>query len=322
MKREVMHRADRDIMWLQREFSIHLSNLLDTGQASRVLKLKRNSLEHLLQHYFRVTIIYRDGAFDVESLVQNLLGKLLEIKGAVEVYISYGDNHSVITIKNKLMVYGGDFGDRYHGDVDVFNKDNSIWSRLTVQGSLPGVGASHAVVSIGTKVFIIGGTEDKHYYNNVWNQTFLSVENVGNMNIPSKSCWFDNLEHNILMFEQYQHSVQTSRTGLQYLAVEQKAHGGRTHSQLLGAKVLGKVDGAFDSGFLMTTIVNRKLLREVLFSSRQGLISIELILATTLISTCHVAATQPFLNSSNLELVKASQSHTNNAYTSRTKSQS
>ncbi|KAK5771631.1 hypothetical protein PVK06_047859 [Gossypium arboreum] len=305
MKREVMHRADRDIMWLQREFSIHLSNLLDTGQASRVLKLKQNSLEHLLQHYFRVTIIYRDGAFDVESLVQNLLGKLLEIKGAVEVYISYGDNHSVITIKNKLMVYGGDFGDRYHGDADVFNKDNSIWSRLTVQGSLPGVGASHAVVSIGTK-----------------NQTFLSVENVGKMNIPSKSCWFDNLEHNILMFEQYQHSVQTSRTGLQYLAVEQKTHGGRTHSQLLGAKVLGKVDGAFDSGFLMTTIVNRKLLREVLFSSRQGLISIELILATTLISTCHVAATQPFLNSSNLELVKASQSHTNNAYTSRTKSQS
>ncbi|MBA0783089.1 hypothetical protein Gotri_000860, partial [Gossypium trilobum] len=79
------------------------------------------------------------------------LGKLLEIKGVVEVYIPYGDSHSVVAIRNKLMVYGGDCGDQYHGDVDMFNKDNSIWSRLTVQGSLPGVGAGHVVVSIGTK---------------------------------------------------------------------------------------------------------------------------------------------------------------------------
>ncbi|PPE02604.1 hypothetical protein GOBAR_DD00377 [Gossypium barbadense] len=79
------------------------------------------------------------------------LGKLLEIKGVVEVYIPCGDSHSAVAIKNKLMVYGGDCGDRYHGDVDMFNKDNSIWSRLTVQGSLPGVGVGHVVVSIGTK---------------------------------------------------------------------------------------------------------------------------------------------------------------------------
>ncbi|MBA0873825.1 hypothetical protein Goshw_007743, partial [Gossypium schwendimanii] len=96
------------------------------------------------------------------------LGKLLEIKGVVEVYIPCGDSHSAVAIRNMLMVYGGDCGDRYHRDVDMFNKDNSIWSRLTVQGSLPGVGVGHAVVSIGTKVFIIGGTRDKHYYNNVW----------------------------------------------------------------------------------------------------------------------------------------------------------
>ncbi|MBA0727728.1 hypothetical protein Golax_000693, partial [Gossypium laxum] len=79
------------------------------------------------------------------------LGKLLEIKGVVEVYIPCGDSHSAVAIRNILMVYRGDCGDRYHGDVDMFNKGNSIWSRLTAQGSLPGVGVGHAVVSIGTK---------------------------------------------------------------------------------------------------------------------------------------------------------------------------
>ncbi|XP_050370361.1 protein RRP6-like 2 [Argentina anserina] len=54
-KKKVMHGADRDIVWLQRDFGIYVCNLFDTGQASRVLKLERNSLEHLLQHYCYVS---------------------------------------------------------------------------------------------------------------------------------------------------------------------------------------------------------------------------------------------------------------------------
>ncbi|XVF30738.1 hypothetical protein REPUB_Repub16aG0084400 [Reevesia pubescens] len=54
-KKKVMHGADRDIVWLQRDFGIYLCNLFDTGQASRILKLERNSLEHLLQHFCEVT---------------------------------------------------------------------------------------------------------------------------------------------------------------------------------------------------------------------------------------------------------------------------
>ncbi|XP_057983111.1 protein RRP6-like 2 isoform X2 [Malania oleifera] len=54
-KRKVMHGADRDIMWLQRDFGIYVCNLFDTGQASRVLKLERNSLEFLLHHFCGVT---------------------------------------------------------------------------------------------------------------------------------------------------------------------------------------------------------------------------------------------------------------------------
>ncbi|KAL1199247.1 Protein RRP6-like 1 [Cardamine amara subsp. amara] len=54
-KKKVMHGADRDIIWLQRDFGIYVCNLFDTGQASRVLKLERKSLEFLLKHYCGVT---------------------------------------------------------------------------------------------------------------------------------------------------------------------------------------------------------------------------------------------------------------------------
>ncbi|KAF3442993.1 hypothetical protein FNV43_RR16911 [Rhamnella rubrinervis] len=54
-KRKVMHGADRDIVWLQRDFGIYVCNLFDTGQASKVLKLERNSLEYLLLHFCGVT---------------------------------------------------------------------------------------------------------------------------------------------------------------------------------------------------------------------------------------------------------------------------
>ncbi|XP_074568473.1 protein RRP6-like 1 [Curcuma longa] len=50
-KRKIMHGADCDIIWLQRDFGIYVCNLFDTGQASRVLQLERNSLEYLLNHF-------------------------------------------------------------------------------------------------------------------------------------------------------------------------------------------------------------------------------------------------------------------------------
>ncbi|KAG5556236.1 hypothetical protein RHGRI_006742 [Rhododendron griersonianum] len=54
-KKKVMHGADRDIIWLQRDFGIYVCNLFDTGQASRVLKMERNSLEYLLYHFCAVS---------------------------------------------------------------------------------------------------------------------------------------------------------------------------------------------------------------------------------------------------------------------------
>ena len=37
---KVLHGADRDVLWLQRDFSVYLVNMFDTGQAARQLKLR------------------------------------------------------------------------------------------------------------------------------------------------------------------------------------------------------------------------------------------------------------------------------------------
>ncbi|ONK63216.1 uncharacterized protein A4U43_C07F12590 [Asparagus officinalis] len=78
------------------------------------------------------------------------------------------DSHTAVAIGNKLIIYGGDCGDRYHGEVDILDLEVMTWSRLPVQGSSPGVRAGHAAVNIGTKVYIIGGVGDKQYYSDVW----------------------------------------------------------------------------------------------------------------------------------------------------------
>ncbi|CAL1407687.1 unnamed protein product [Linum trigynum] len=91
-----------------------------------------------------------------------------EVKGEVPVP---RDSHCAVEIgesSNKLLVFGGDRGDRYHGDVDLFDMDSLTWSKLVVDGCSPGVRAGHAAVSIGTKVLVIGGVGDKNYYNDVW----------------------------------------------------------------------------------------------------------------------------------------------------------
>lgn len=41
------------------------------------------------------------------------------------------DSHSTVAIGNKLYVYGGDCGDRYHGGVDVLDIGTMTWSRVS-----------------------------------------------------------------------------------------------------------------------------------------------------------------------------------------------
>ncbi|XP_017630268.1 acyl-CoA-binding domain-containing protein 4-like [Gossypium arboreum] len=109
--------------------------------------------------------------------------------------------------------------------------------------------------------------------------------------------------------EQYLHLGDTGRpgSGTQYSIVEQRHFEAGPIHNLLGAEVRGKVDGAFDSGFLVTANVNGKIFRGVLFAPGSGVISRGPMLAQSPSSTCQVSAAQPLLNSSNLEPLNPSQ---------------
>nr|XP_033777865.1 exosome component 10 isoform X2 [Geotrypetes seraphini] len=48
---KVLHGADSDIEWLQKDFGLYLVNIFDTHQAARALNLGRHSLDHLLKLY-------------------------------------------------------------------------------------------------------------------------------------------------------------------------------------------------------------------------------------------------------------------------------
>ena len=50
-KTKVLHGADMDIQWLQRDFGLFIVNMFDTGQAARMLQLKSFGLAYLLQSY-------------------------------------------------------------------------------------------------------------------------------------------------------------------------------------------------------------------------------------------------------------------------------
>mmetsp|Transcript_25776 Transcript_25776/g.39974 ORF Transcript_25776/g.39974 Transcript_25776/m.39974 type:complete len:1061 (+) Transcript_25776:49-3231(+) len=52
---KVMHGADSDIPWLQRDFGIYVVNLFDTGRAARALSLQSFGLAHLLHVYAGVS---------------------------------------------------------------------------------------------------------------------------------------------------------------------------------------------------------------------------------------------------------------------------
>ena len=41
------------------------------------------------------------------------------------------DSHGAVAVGGRLFVYGGDCGDRYHGEVDVLDVDTMAWSRVS-----------------------------------------------------------------------------------------------------------------------------------------------------------------------------------------------
>ncbi len=73
---QVLHGADGDVEWLQRDYSLFVVNMFDTGQASRVLQLPSHGLAYLLESMVGFQV--RQGtAGGVRGGHRTLLGYLL-----------------------------------------------------------------------------------------------------------------------------------------------------------------------------------------------------------------------------------------------------
>ncbi|KAM7273241.1 hypothetical protein ACFE04_027905 [Oxalis oulophora] len=106
----------------------------------------------------------------------------------------------------------------------------------------------------------------------------------------------------------YLHAVNAARQGIHCVQVEQKHAEAGSPQTLVGADVRGKVDGAFDSGLLMTATVNGRLFRGVLFAPGPGGIIPQVPRpAQNPSPPCYFPSAQPFSSSNHQEYRKPCQ---------------
>jgi exosome complex exonuclease RRP6 len=90
---KIMHGADSDVPWLQRDFGIYVVNLLDTGRAARLLKLSSFSLAHLCKTYLGITV---DKTHQLSDWRQRPLPEAMEFYAKM-------DTHYLIDIAQHLL---------------------------------------------------------------------------------------------------------------------------------------------------------------------------------------------------------------------------
>lgn len=99
---KVLHGADHDIPWLQRDFGIYVVNLFDTGRAARALKFQSASYAFLLKRYCSETMV-------VDKTHQLADWRQRPITPAMEQY-AIQDTHYLLDIYDRLKVELFDYG--------------------------------------------------------------------------------------------------------------------------------------------------------------------------------------------------------------------
>ncbi|GAB4823405.1 hypothetical protein N2152v2_010451 [Parachlorella kessleri] len=99
---KVLHGADSDIVWLQRDFGIYVVNMFDTGQAARVLEFPGHGLAYLLDHYcgFKADKRFQLADWRVRPLTEEML------------QYARADTHFLLYCYDKLRVELAARGDR------------------------------------------------------------------------------------------------------------------------------------------------------------------------------------------------------------------
>eukprot|EP00887_Chlorella_sp_A99_P008044 scaffold12.g8044.t1 len=89
---KVLHGADGDVVWLQRDFGIYVANLFDTGQAARVLELPSHGLAYLLDHFC---------GFKADKRFQLADWRVRPLTAEMEHY-ARSDTHSLLYVYDRL----------------------------------------------------------------------------------------------------------------------------------------------------------------------------------------------------------------------------
>lgn len=92
---KVLHGANSDVLWLQRDFGLHIVHMFDTGQASRALKFPSFSLAYLLKRYCDIDTFETKKYFQLEDW---------RIRPLPEAMFSYArqDTHYLLYIYDRL----------------------------------------------------------------------------------------------------------------------------------------------------------------------------------------------------------------------------
>lgn len=100
-KVKVLHGADHDVLWLQRDFGLYLVNLFDTYHATNVLSFPAHGLAYLLSHYvgFIADKRYQLADWRIRPLPDEML------------YYARSDTHALLFVydhlRNDLLKQGG-----------------------------------------------------------------------------------------------------------------------------------------------------------------------------------------------------------------------
>ncbi|KAI9270652.1 hypothetical protein BDA99DRAFT_569950 [Phascolomyces articulosus] len=101
--------------------------------------------------------------------------------------------HTAVMVDGTMYIWGGQRAGRYLNDMVAFNTktypSNPQWEFITPNGDGPSARAGHASVIFENKLYIFGGTDGDHLYNDIWAfdlnaRIWMQVPAVGYIPVP------------------------------------------------------------------------------------------------------------------------------------------
>ncbi|KAI9495965.1 hypothetical protein BDB00DRAFT_178716 [Zychaea mexicana] len=101
--------------------------------------------------------------------------------------------HTSVMVDGAMYIWGGQRAGRYLDDMVAFNTNtypsNPQWEYITPNGDGPSARAGHASVIFDNKLYIFGGTDGDHLYNDIWAfdlqaRIWMQVPAVGYIPVP------------------------------------------------------------------------------------------------------------------------------------------